>query len=85
MDAAILKGLAVFSVLACLGGLTTVAAADWAMIRLHNDFIAMNGVAASDALSAEARTMILLNVCVVVAIVLNLVAVRLMLRGRKTS
>jgi hypothetical protein len=84
VNAAILKGLAIFSVLGGAAGLAAVAFVDWTMIRLHSDLV-VTDAASADFLSAEARMMILLNAGVVIAVAVNLVAVWFMLRGRQGS
>jgi hypothetical protein len=84
VNAAILKGLAVFSVLGCVAGLVAVAMVDWSMIRFYNELVATNRIAVADILSSEARMMMLLNLAIVVAVALNLVAAWLMVRSRRS-
>jgi hypothetical protein len=84
VDATVLKGLAVLSVLGCVIGLVAVSIADWAMIQFHNELAATNRPRAADVLSGEMRTIALLNIALVVAVAINLAAVRLMLRGKRS-
>lgn len=84
VDAAVLKGLAILSVLGCVIGLAAVGVADWAMIQFHNELAAANRARAADVLSGEMRTIVLLNIAVAVAVAINLAAVRLMLRGKRS-
>jgi hypothetical protein len=83
MDATIRKGVAIFSVLGCVAGLVAVAVVDWSVMGLHSEFVATNRAAAADVLSDVTRMMILLNLGIVLAVTINLVAVWFLLRGRK--
>jgi len=85
MDARILKGLAIFSVLGCVAGLVAVAVVDWSVMRLQHELASTSSAAAADVLSAQTGTMILLNLAIVLAVAINLVAVWFMLGGRRAS
>jgi hypothetical protein len=69
-------------ILGCIAALAAVAVVDWSLLRLHDELVAANNIGAAENLSAETRTIVLLNVGVVIAVVLNLVAVRRMLGAR---
>jgi hypothetical protein len=84
-QAAILKGVAVLSLLGCVLGLVAIAVMDWTILQFRNDMLAANKAVPAHFLAGEAGMMILFNIGVVVAIGINLVGIWLLLRDRQTG
>ena len=81
-QAAILKGVAVLSLLGCGLGIAAFAVVDWTILRFRNDMLAAGRTVPADLLAGETTMMLLFNIEVVIAIGINLVGIWLMLRGR---
>ena len=78
---AILKGVAVLSLVGCVLGLVTIAVVGWTILQFRND--AANKTVPADILAGETEMMILLNIGIVVAIGIILVGIWLLLRDRQ--